>query len=346
MFTSSRVSLTILLLAASCVTADLAWAGRHPQVVVLRNGNVLKGHVQNVNQRLVVSSQGNRRVTRVPLDDVDFVCADMNAAYRRKLSRLDGGNVEQHIRLAHWCLKYDLRDHAVDRLLYLNQVAPHHTAVRALESRLRRLASRPPSVPRVAEAQKAVTTSPSPMTSKDLPADSLADFTRMVQPLLLNRCGQATCHGASSTSSFRVTAGLRGTPNRERTWDNLAAVVRHVNPQDYASSPLLLKARAVHGNGRRAPIGPHELKQYQRLVDWVKQLSDPPKASTATPELAAKSNPARPQTPRLDELDPDHPFAAIFAARRKAEAAQSSAQSPANDPFDPKTYNSQFSGKR
>jgi hypothetical protein len=280
------------------------------------------------------------------LDDVDFVCSDMKAAYRRKLGRLEGGNVEQHIRLAHWCLKYDLRDQAVDRLLYLNQVSPHHTAVRALEKRLRRLASRPRSTSTV-KLQAPPASNDLPMGSEDLPAESLADFTRVVQPLLLNRCGQATCHGASSANSFRVTAGLRGTPNRERTWNNLAAVVRQINQQDYASSPLLLKARSVHGHGRRAPIGPHELKQYQRLVDWTKQLAGtpapPPKAVA---QSAAKSIPAAPRVSRPEELDPDHPFAAIFAGRKKAEALQGSSTSKVDDPFDPSSYNSQFSGQR
>ncbi|MCP4190735.1 MAG: hypothetical protein GY768_08910 [Planctomycetaceae bacterium] len=269
----------IALLCALAFSAGAIVAAELPRhtikIVVLRNGNVLKGVVRSENQRLVISD-GDARVTRVSLNDVDFISENLQAAYRRKLSRLEDGNVEQHLRLAQWCLRYDLSESAGDRLVYLHRIAPRNSAVRAFESRMRKMVrdqmkstDTPEIVQRRAEASKSETSK-----IDGLPASAVPQFTRVVQPLMLNRCGQTTCHGSATQSTFRLTRGLRGNPNRELTWKNLAAVIDQVQNKRFDRSPLLLQARSIHGNSRVAPIEAHETVQFEHLYAWVKLVTN------------------------------------------------------------------------
>ena len=66
----------------------LSTLGVAAQVVVLRHGGVLQGQVDRAGDRLVVT-QSSEHVIHVPLKEVDFVAADLQAAYRRQLERLD-----------------------------------------------------------------------------------------------------------------------------------------------------------------------------------------------------------------------------------------------------------------
>ena len=108
----NRLHRTFLIITtiAACFGTTTTFAvelPRHqPQVVVLRNGSLLQGVVQRENQRVIVAD-GKDRITKVALNDVDFICKDLSEAYRRKLSRLQPDDVSQHLRLAQWCLRYD-----------------------------------------------------------------------------------------------------------------------------------------------------------------------------------------------------------------------------------------------
>ncbi|MDG2380897.1 MAG: hypothetical protein P8N76_04430 [Pirellulaceae bacterium] len=268
----------IALLSALAFSAGALVAAELPRhtskIVVLRNGNVLQGVVQSENQRLVISD-GDARVTRVSLNDVDFISEDFQAAYRRKLSRLEDGNVEQHLRLAQWCLRYGLSESAGDRLVYLHRVAPRNSAVRALESRMRKMVrdqTRSQKSPKVAKSPPEASNSETRQID-NLPASAVPQFTRVVQPLILNRCGQTTCHGSATRSGFQLTRSLRGNPNRELTWKNLAAAIHQVQNERFENSPLLLQARSIHGNSKVAPIEAHETVQFKHLYEWVKLVT-------------------------------------------------------------------------
>ena len=333
--------------AGAIVAAELP---RHSsKVVVLRNGNVLEGVVRNENQRLVISD-GNERVTRIPLNDVDFVCDDLNAAYRRKLSRLQDDNANQHLRLAQWCLRYDLAECAADRLLYLNRIAPHNPAVRALENRMRRMASLKATTTATAVSH----TDPESPSSQawnleGLPAKTVPQFTRVVQPLLLNRCGQTTCHGSATKSDFRLTRGLRGNPSRELTWKNLAAVMNQVHSERFDESPLLLQARSIHGNSRMAPLEAHETRQFEHLYDWVrvathakppsdKEIQD--EADAAFDFARASMHQSQARTPSADALQKLYDDSGAMMpdnSTRTSVATQS-------DPFDPSAFNAEHVG--
>ncbi len=183
-----------------------------PQVVVLHNDSAIQGRVERSADRLVVSN-GPWYVVQIPLADVDFVAPNFAAAYRTKRDRLTDRDFQRHLDLAQWCLRQDLDRFAADQLLHLAKLDSHHPAVEALEQQLRRRANQV-EVDAHVDAQPAsfgVDRNPpqieAPESADERPIvspEALAEYTRSIQPLLLNRCGQTTCHGSSSRSVFQL----------------------------------------------------------------------------------------------------------------------------------------------
>lgn len=336
------VAVAILTMSAG-IAAELP---RHQsKVVVLRNGNVLSGVVRTENQRLVIA-KGDDRVTRVALNDVDFVCKDMHEAYRRKLSRLAADNLHQHLRLAQWCLRYEYVDGAADRLLHLNRIAPKNAAVRALEKRMLRRASQTAATVAVSSKKRPVDATREELD--DLPPGALPQFTRVVQPLLLNRCGQTACHGGATQSSFQISRGVRGTPNRDLTWKNLSRAIAHIDKDSFAESLLLLKARSVHGNSTRAPIEAHEVRQFEHLYHWVRSIAAPSSSSddgkpTEEPEpidvFDFARAPMRQPAARQPAAD------ALKQLYRDTELDTQTSPPAASDPFNPDEFNTRYADR-
>ena len=107
------------------------------QVVVLHNGSVIMGTIERTSTRYVVS-KGPWHVVRVPKPDVDFIARDMEAAYRKKRSRIPSQDFHAHVRLAQWCLRHDQDRLAGEQLLAIAKLDPYHAAVQALEKQLQR----------------------------------------------------------------------------------------------------------------------------------------------------------------------------------------------------------------
>jgi len=346
--TMNRLHRTFLIITtiAACfgtaATLAVELPRHHPKVVVLRNGSVLQGVVQRENQRVIVAD-GKDRITKVALNDVAFICKDLPEAYRRKLSRLMPDNLSQHLRLAQWCLRYEYPEGAADRLLYLHRIAPRNAAVRALEKRMRRQAnetiSAKPKSTRIDNRVSETKTLP-----VNLPADALPQFTRVIQPLLINRCGQATCHGNASQSEFRLVRGIRGSSNRNLTWKNLASTLAQVDRSAFAQSPLLLKARSVHGHASRAPIETHQNRQFTHLYGWVESIvaadrpahsreSDAEQDGNGETFDVARSSMHQPatRTPHEDALS------TLYGTPSDEES--DSKKDGKSDPFDPTEFN-------
>ena len=307
------------------------------QVVVLHNGGVIMGVVKRTEDRYIVS-KGPWHVVRVPLRDADFVARDMIEAYQVKRTRLSAQDFHEHVRLAQWCLRHDLDRSAGDLLLHLAKLDPYHAAIQSLEKQLQRRADvRSGAVPKIRTAsyQKSRSThEPATVDVGDLPplpTGAMASFTRIVQPLVLNRCGQSTCHGHASKNQFRLTK--TGLKRQIKTWHNLRAVLSQIDPQHVDSSPLLIKATAAHGSSPRPPLGPRERQKFNRLVRWVSQV-----AGDGSPLEIANLD-----TRTTDSKSPRSPWSASNRSGVEAEAVASQTSPPAAaDPFDPNRFNEQL----
>ena len=105
------------------------------QLVVLKNGEILKGQVaRNGQQVTVVTDQGSRLV--LTSKQTDFVCNSFEDAYWKKSSRVRATDVEGQQRLFFWCLRNQLLDLAQNQIDVLVQSEIKATQLEYLDRQL------------------------------------------------------------------------------------------------------------------------------------------------------------------------------------------------------------------
>lgn len=367
---SASLALRALFLLSWALTVSPAagsppLGGPSPGILALHNGQVITGKVLRDGDRYVVTL-GESATVRIPVTAVEFHGDNLRHVYRLKEAAVVTSDISSQLRLAQWCIRHGLLTDA-ERLLKRTTPQRHLTQWSDLQRRLK-LARRPAAV---TSAPQAVTTASKPppelediLTSISTP--SLQQFTSFVQPLLLNRCSTATCHGAQSKSSFKLIKPSRGRAIPTRyTQRNLYNTWQTLNLQKPDQSSLINITTAPHG-GTVALFTQREWDQYQRLVTWVRRatrknpppmppdfeqpatvLAQPVPAAQGTAEdgtsgtedaslLKAASVEAVLKTPLLP-AEPKKSLPASEAPKRLPAA---------RDPFDPDQFNRKFHATR
>ena len=114
-----RTSLLVTIIVIACswlnqttaIGQGFAPSGATEQLVILKNGEVLRGIIsRNAEQVFVQTRLGSRLV--LPNDQVHFIEATMEGAYWGKLARTKASDIEGQKQLFFWCLKHKLVDQA------------------------------------------------------------------------------------------------------------------------------------------------------------------------------------------------------------------------------------------
>ncbi len=306
----ARVAATAAMVGAGAtiVTGQSASA---PRLVVLRNGHVIAGEITRASDGYHITLPNG--TIRVPQRDVEFACATIEEAYREKRSRARATSAFDHLQLAKWCANNSLMEHADEHLRAARASEPNHAGITALERRLALAggmggaASRPPT-----GAHAGPTNDELDQFVKNLPSGSVETFRRVIQPLLIQRCGTARCHGAASSSTWQLLRSPMGVaPSRRTTQRNLHAVHRLLDHDDPGQSPLLGLASGTHGAAANEAPAPWTPSQYEQLAAWIQQVAGQSGSTTVAPEASEggalnKHRPTRaPDAAEpLDPLDP------------------------------------------
>lgn len=105
------------------------------EILVLKNGNVLRGKIERTSQHYSVATPQNNRLI-VPLSDADFIASTIDEAYWGRLSRLPATDLDAHRALFFWCLKYQLFDAASNQLEILQTIGLRLAEIQSLSRRL------------------------------------------------------------------------------------------------------------------------------------------------------------------------------------------------------------------
>jgi hypothetical protein len=296
---------TLLAVAFSEVRAQSPSAAAPPAqgLLVLRNGEVIAGKVTKAEDVYVIDLPYGR--IRVKHADVDMVCAGMDEAYRLKRAKIQAGNVQDHLELAQWCLRHNLLGPASVELADAAAFDPKNPMVAALQHRLQ-MALEPPA-PAGPKAPAILQTGPSSAELdrmlRGMPRGSVESFTQSVQPILLNQCATAGCHGPQSETGLRLSRVAGGTSSSRRsTQRNLYSVLKYIDLTNPSESRLLTAARLPHGTVQHAIFTEREASQYQRIADWTDQLAGQP--TERVPASVTRRKPAEVTEPEFGETPP------------------------------------------
>ncbi|MEX2168021.1 MAG: hypothetical protein WD851_01810 [Pirellulales bacterium] len=280
----------------SSLTAATHAADSALQFVVLRNGNVLRGTVEKAGDHWRVVSAGTELHVRTA--EVDFLCQSIEAAYAEYRTRLAPPLAIGHLQLAAWCVRHEQWEAAKVELAAARQLEPNHPRLTILEqtaAHLQRVAeSMPPTPAPLAEksADAVVQTGLNAAQVTELPEGALEDFTRRVQPILVNNCTTSGCHRVDGPQQFQLNRDLlHGMANRRSTMRNLAATLNLVNVEIPLESDLLALASAAHAGMEIPPLPVHQRELHKRLEEWVLLVSGKdspePSAQGAAAQFAA-----------------------------------------------------------
>jgi hypothetical protein len=264
---------TLALLAALAAAAPPLGLTPREGLLLLRNGEVLRGRVARVGEHYHVTLPEGE--IRVKPDEMEFFCQDLDEGYRLKREALTDG-AAGHVRLADWCLKHALNGYAARELADAIALDPEQPGIRGLTRKLELAREAPVKEEPSAPLPAAVPVADLDQLVASLPQGAMSMFTDTVQPLLSNHCGSAGCHGQAYREGFRLLRmpGSR-VPSRRLTQRNLYATMQIVDREESDASPLLTKALEPHG-GVAAPVfASEETLKYRQIAAWVRYVAAP-----------------------------------------------------------------------
>lgn len=312
-----------------------------PGVLLLRNGQVLKGDIANLGDRVQVTLAGGGEI-RIPRSSVELQCRNLAEAYAIKSAAAKNGPLSEGLDLAEWCLRQGLLGEAAEQLTLAMRRDPQHPRVTQLERRMQASVTKLPEtneVPRAAVTAQHVPIEELEKTQRELPAGSVEMFTSVVQPLLINRCGANGCHGTATKSNWRIIQPTGGqTITRRFTQRNLHAALATLNRDEPSSSKLLTMARAAHGSAKTAPFGDRDENSYKQLVKWTELTLRGDTPPTPPSSLAEA------KTSLLQNTEPAFVLPAAAGKKLEKESTPKPIHSPPapSDPFDPEVFNRKY----
>jgi hypothetical protein len=272
-------------------------------ILLLEDSGVLTGGIIHAADWYVVTRNGGQM--QVPEKRVKLVCRTLAEAYEFRRQQIHGENVADHLRLAEWCIRYELREEAGRELAEARRIDPDQPRLALLERRQETMGDRPVVKESVylagVKGAKPHAASVAPQASAvgkagggsggaaagDLPNGVVEMFTRKVQPVLVNSCSMSGCHQTGGKLSFQLDrALLRGEANRRTTMHNLEATLALVDRAHPDQSPLLTVPRMSHGGTTGPVFGPRQQQAFKHLVDWVAIVVPPPEPPAAIADAA------------------------------------------------------------
>lgn len=264
------------------------------RLVLLTTGRMLTGQVtRNAGGYLVEQPNGRIQVLN---EDVKFVVNDLREAYRKQRDSIVEPTPATHVALANWCISYRLHDEARDELKKCLKTDPENAEARRLLQRLSdTIRAGMPAKADEPQPRKTLEgfAQPSVESLGGLSRETASQFTSRIQPLLLNKCGNASCHAQGSANEFRLSMARGGAVgSRRNTEHNLAETLRYIDLEEVNNSRLLRTTKGSHGGKGTIFSGPGGAEQMKLLRAWALAVVEEKQAEAEMlemrPRLAGK----------------------------------------------------------
>ncbi len=260
-------------------------------VLLKKTDRIMTGNVRAVGKYLEIEIADQSRVS-IPQDQIAYIGENLEAVYEFKKRSVSRWAVGDHFQLTRWCIQNGLLDHAVEHYLEVNRQAAQNDSVKRLGAELEQkiladesfrqyvglaplhAASAPaPSTTSKAAEQAAVTTASFAGFDGNQAEISLR-FTDRIQPILINRCSQAACHGVNASTGWRIVEPI-GKSYARISAENLRQVLLQLE-QDQNNVPKLIRfATQPHGLQRESGINAVEVGLLDELKRWIRFVENP-----------------------------------------------------------------------
>ncbi len=361
--------------------------------LLLKNDRVLLGRVERQGDIFLVRIADSSQVS-IPKEQAQYLGRDINDLYAYKRQTMVNPNPGDHFKLTRWCMSNNLLDKAVFHYQVVAKDDGTHPKVKQLAVELkshllavpefRAYLGLPVHENRVGLARSAVPTNVGTSGAENVVTAShplenpphplvVKRFGDRVQPILINRCSQAACHGGQSNNALRLIEPSSRL-YAQTSASNLESVLALARADDDDVVPLIAFATQAHGLQRQPGIAVTETQLVAELQTWVELVHNPvvsAVASAPTPGLRPMASGLVPvgrdteqlkMVPRGDPNVANIPFpqgsapptiAELDALERQFNQTQPSngaslnapssstppQVTPSRDPFDPTEFN-------
>lgn len=275
------------LLTAMVAVLEAQQAARYSRgpesILLMKNGAIVRGRILSSGSSYVVKQSNGEMV--VPAEMVHGQYDDLGDAYLRLKEEWPQPTADRHLALARWCVSQNMLHEARTELKSALALEPTRDDIRDTLLKLNNLtqpAQPSAGTPWEASGKSSKTQRPTVSAFDDveslggLSREAAAQFTRKVQPILMNNCMLAACHGPESkVSDFQLQpVHVGGGSTRVSAERNLAEVLKFVSPERPNHSPLVTKPVGNHGSrGRPVFQGSRGADQLRELKKWVEVVS-------------------------------------------------------------------------
>jgi hypothetical protein len=262
------------------------------QYLLMKNDRVMVGQIERRGENFLIRIAENSHVT-ISKDQVLYVGSSLHDLYQYKLRGMIKPNTGDHFKLTRWCMSTGLLDEAVTHYQQVAHSAGEHPRVKQLAVELKDQLLKVPEfreylgLPPIGRAAGGPVTLASATVTETqdsqvrhagggapLPPEVVAKFSERVQPILLNRCSQAACHGGQTKTSLRLLEPHPRFGNQTNS-DNLRSVLAFITADGRGEAPLLAYANRAHGLQRKPGIEITETQLMKELQDWIQLVRHP-----------------------------------------------------------------------
>lgn len=278
-----RRAIVLMLLTASCrlvaaqsgvAPADRTSSSKNSaKLLVLVDGRIVTGQITPRPDGYDIQVDGGR--IYIDSNRVRFEASTLPDAYDRMRDSIPELTPTNHMELARWCLENKLYTQARREVLDALHLDPNREDAKRMLRALEHVGeeSTTPQTGSGLTEYPSLSQIPRPaVETRSLAGLSRTvahGFVRDVQPLMMNKCANAGCHGTGAKSEFEMTSTHRGsTPAiAER---NLAAILKQIDFSQPSASPLLRIGSEAHSNMTASAFpGRSGAAQLRKLQEWV-----------------------------------------------------------------------------
>ena len=244
-------------------------------LIVTNTGKVVRGEISVLENGYAVKIPGGATVS-YPFSTVICEAKTVREAYRKQREAMTRPTADQHVRLAQWAFKQNLYAEAEREIRSALHLQPNNQQARRLlrhfdKRKVRDSEYVDPYQKKLRDKLLIDSTFNKGEPLGGLSPELAREFASTIEPLLINRCSNASCHGVSAAHEFRLQPkwNLRGN-TRFITGKNLQAVLKQIDSQRPDKSPLITKLDGKHGYRNQSVfIGTLAEKQKRILQNWT-----------------------------------------------------------------------------